>query len=165
MIQLGCGDDGGTSSKFPDDIDTNLTLDDVGASGLNKICNTFEDWVRDMYSGSLFVQAACTAAAVDSTDTAEACGDELQSCLDSPPPEVESLITSIRDQAGCSTISVEATGCSATVGQIEACLDDLAAAVDNVQFTLTCAAAGQPIDDNWWVIDIPASCSDIETSC
>jgi len=164
-FQVGCGDDGSTSDKFPDEFETNVTLDDIGQSGLNKICNTFEDWVRDMYSSSLFVQAACTASAIESTETASDCGDELQSCLDNPPSEVESLITTIRDQAGCGSLSVEATGCSATVGQIQDCLDALGDELDNIQFTLTCAAAGQTLDDGWWVIETPAACSSIETSC
>jgi len=60
---------------------------------------------------------------------------------------------------------VEATGCSATVGQIEDCLDALGDALDHVQLTLDCAAAGQPLEDDWWMIELPTACSDIENNC
>jgi hypothetical protein len=164
-IQPGCGESQDVVDKFPDDIDTSLTLDDIGEAGLNKICSTFEGWVLDQYSSTYWVQATCMAAAVDNNEDAGSCGDELQACLDDPPPEVEALIDSIQSQAGCSAIAVEATGCSATVGQVEDCLDALGAALDNVKFTLTCAAAGETLDPDWWVISIPSACTSIEAGC
>jgi hypothetical protein len=159
-----CGGDS-ASDKFPDDIDTDITLDQAGASGLNRICSTFEGWVRDQYSSSSLVEAVCTAQAIESTETAGDCADAVQECLDSPPAQAEALLDSILAQAGCSAIAVTAEGCASTVGKLEACLDALGDELDNVQLTLTCAAAGQPLDDGWYEIPLPAACAELQSDC
>jgi hypothetical protein len=155
-----CG--GGSAGDWlPDDLEREATLDTIGDAGYAKLCGAFEDYVLDMYRTSYLVQAACTAIAVENTADAAACGESVQACLDNPPAEATALVDMILAQAGCATVDVEPTGCSATVRQVESCLDALGAEVDQVEFTLTCAAAGQSLDDSWWQIDRPSSCSSL----
>ncbi len=75
------------------------------------------------------------------------------------------LLDDILKQAGCNTVDVERSGCLATVGQIRDCLDDLNGGVSELRYTLTCAAVGEPLDDDWWKIDMPQSCTTIENAC
>lgn len=153
------------SDRFPDDIDTGLTLDDLGDSAFNRLCSTFESWVRDQYASSPLAEAVCTHHAIENTETASECADSIQDCLDNPPPEAQALLNTVLTQAGCSAISVTREGCAATVGQIEDCLDALSAALDNLQLTLSCAAAGQTLDPGWYDISTPSACTAIESLC
>jgi hypothetical protein len=161
----GCDETTSTASdKFPDDIEDSITLDELGAAGYAKLCSTFEDYLYDQYSGSYFVQAMCTADAVENSADAESCGDSIETCLATPPPAIQSGIDSVLGQAGCSALLVDSEGCTATVRAAKQCLEDLESEVKNVRFTLTCAAFGQSLDD-WDVLELPASCMAIENNC
>ena len=159
----GCG--GGADGWLPDDIDREATLAQVGSAGYARLCSAFEDYARDQYTSSYLVQAVCTAIAIETTTTAAACGEQAVACKDNPPPEALAFLDRILAQAGCATVAVEPTGCAATVAQVQQCLDDLGTEVDEIQFTLTCAAAGQMLDDTWWQIALPPACATLKTAC
>ena len=58
---------------IPEDIDLDQTVDKLGAAGFAKVCNAFEDYVRDMYRSNRLIQLTCTAEALDTTANATAC--------------------------------------------------------------------------------------------
>jgi hypothetical protein len=156
---------GGASDWVPDDIDEEATLDTVGAAGLGRVCSAFSDFVHDQYRSSYLVQAVCTAHGIRTTTDAIACADAIDECLDTLPPSVEAELDSILNQASCPTVGVTAEGCSSTVSELTSCLDELGSGLDTLQFTLTCAAAGQPVPSNWWQLVVPSSCQALQTSC
>jgi hypothetical protein len=160
---------GGSSSTLddwvPDDVDTSTTVDRLGAAGFAKVCTAFEDYVRDMYRSNRLIQAACTAHALETTADATACGAAVEACLDELPPVVETELQMILDQAGCTALRVEQAGCSSTVSAFTDCLDALGAQLDTLELSLTCAAVGSPVPEDWWIIEPPEECYAIVRGC
>ena len=169
MLAVACGcSGGGTTSelpKFPSDIDSGLTLDHVGEAGLREVCSTFETWLLDQYRSSHLTQLGCLARAVENTNDAVACGEQLKMCIDNPPAEIGVLVQDVIDQAGCGAFTVSASGCEATVSQVYVCLEALADEVDRVQHSVTCAAVGEPLPSDWWRLSLPGACSTLEAEC
>ena len=166
VLGAGCGEPGGSSTDWvPDDLTSGQTVDEIGDAGYARLCSAFDEWAHDQYRSSYLIQAVCTAKGIENTETASACGDYVQECIDSPPAEAEALLDQILAQAGCTAVAVEPTGCAATVGQVQDCLDGLGAEVEAIEFTLTCAAAGQTLDPGWWMITPPAVCGEIASLC
>jgi hypothetical protein len=153
------------SDWLPDDIDRDATLDAIGDAGLGQVCSAFSDFVHDQYRSSYLVQAVCTAHAIRTTTDAIACADAVDACLDELPPAVDAELDAILDQASCPALGVEAEGCPSRVSMLKTCLDDLGASIERLQFTLTCAAAGQPVPENWSELVIPASCMALQDGC
>ena len=150
---------------LPSDIEESQTLDRLGAAGYQKLCDAFDDYVRDRYRSDRLVQAACIAEALQTTTDAVACGAAVDSCLDMLPPAVESQLEQILAQASCTTVAIEPSGCSSRVSQLKACLDALGAEVDRIMLSLTCAAVGSPVPADWWMIDPPEACTSIAAAC
>lgn len=163
LLVTACGDS--TSERFPSDIERNVTLDSLGDSAYQRLCSTFEGWVYDQYAASPMVQAVCTAIAVESTETAGECGEALQQCLENPPPQATAILDEILSQASCEAVAIEPDGCTSTVGQIQDCLDSLSSELDRIELTLTCAAAGQTLEPDWWRIQVPSECMALQTEC
>ena len=154
-----------TASCGGEDIDVDQTLDDLGEAGLDRVCEEARQTLIDMYSSSLMTQFICTADAIEKTTTAEDCATQVDACISNPPPSAVALLDQILAQAGCSAVTVETDGCLAPVSQLTGCIDALEGEIDRVQFTGTCAAAGQPVDDGWWQISIPAVCTSVDSEC
>lgn len=149
----------------PSDIDEQQTLDRLGAAGYQRLCGAFDDFVRDQYRSSYLIQAACTAHALQTTDSATACGAAVDACLDDLPAPVEAQLTQILAQADCSAAGVSAAGCSSPVSALTECLDALGSQIDQLQFSLTCAAFGSVVPADWWRISPPAACSTLAERC
>jgi len=163
---VACGDDdGGGGDWVPDDIDRDATLDAVGEAGYQRLCSAARDYALDQYRSSYLVEAVCTAIAIETTTTATECGDAITECIQNPPPAAVAQLDTILAQASCSTVDVEPAGCAATVSQLKECYDQLGVEVEELRFNLECQVAGQPVDDSWWRIDVPTSCSTLENMC
>jgi len=160
LLVTGC-----TSGWMPPDIQSNETLNTLGAAGYQRLCSAFEGYVRDEYSSNYFVQAICLYEGVTTTTSAIECGDAVNACTETMPPAAESLLSAILAQASCSTIGINPTGCAATVAQVKACLDAIEDQLKSLEFAATCAVAGQQVDDNWWRIPLPAACESLRTIC
>lgn len=152
LVACGDGDDGASRSE-------RLTQ-----AAYEQACASAESFLLDQYGGSYYVQALCTAAAVESTSDAASCGDELQACLDDPPAAIQAGVDAILTQAGCDALAIDPSACSSTVGRLKDCLDALEGAVANVEYTLTCAAAGQTLE-SWDIVEFPAECQLLESDC
>ena len=160
---------GGTSSSpgdwVPDDLEESQTLDRIGTAGYAKLCDAFEDYVRDRYRSDRLIQLACTANALQTTSDAVACGTAVDMCLDMLPPAVETQLQMILAQASCEHVAVTPGGCQSTVSQMKSCLDALGSQVDRIMLSLTCAAFGSPVPQDWWKIEPPAACDAIASQC
>jgi hypothetical protein len=166
LVVVACG--GSTPDVedwVPDDIDTGQTVDRLGAAGFAKVCGAFEDYVRDTYRSNRLVQAACTAEALQSSADAVACGTAVDACLNELPPVVEAQLEMILDQAGCTALGIDQAGCSSPVSVLTGCLDALGAQLDTIEFSLTCAAFGSPVPEDWWMIEPPEECYAILRGC
>ena len=139
------------------DSDNGSATERITQVAYQQACSEAEDFLVSRYSGDYFVQALCTAAAVEGTSDAQTCGQQLDDCINSPPPEIQAGIDAILDQGGCSLLSVNTATCSSTLGEIKACLDAIDGEVSSVKYTLTCAAAGQTLDD-WDLVSVPSEC-------
>jgi hypothetical protein len=159
-----CGSSG-SKDWVPSDIDENQTLDRLGAAGYQKMCGAFADYVRDMYRTSYLIQAACTAHALETTSDAVACGEAANACRNDVPAAVESTLDSILAQASCTAVSATPAGCSMPVSALTACLDALGERIDEIKFSLTCAAFGSPIPSDWYRIAPPPACSALASGC
>ena len=161
---MACG--GGASGDWvPPEIDTDQQLDRLGATGYQKLCGAFEDYVHDTYRSQLLVKAACTANALQTTDNATACGEEVDRCLDTLPPVVQTQLDQILAQASCSKAAIDPAACSSKVSALTACLDALGDEVDQIELSVTCAAFGSPVPQNWWMIPEPAACAALRSGC
>jgi hypothetical protein len=149
MILVGCGggDEGGGG------LDERITQ-----TAYAQACSEAEDFLVSQYSDDYFVQALCTARAVEGNLDAAACADDLDACINTPPAEIQQGIDAILGQAGCDAFSLDPSTCSSTVGELKACLDALSDEVSSLQYTLTCAAAGQTLE-GWDVVELPVACS------
>ena len=148
LVLAACGD----SDSDLDDPQARIT-----AAAYERACVEARDYLEAQYSGDYFVQALCTAAAVEGNTDAVSCGEELDECINNPPPAIQSGIDSILGQAGCSLLDVNTSTCSSTLGQIKDCLDAIDEEVSALQYTLTCAAAGQTLED-WDLVELPSVC-------
>jgi hypothetical protein len=158
-----CG--AGSGDWFPSDVDEDATIDRAGDAAVAKVCSAFEDFLYDQYRGSLLVEVACTARGIEQTTDSAACGDFVQDCIDNPPAEVDSTVSSILAQSGCSAVMYESMGCSKTISDLKACLDAIDAEVASLKYDVVCAAAGQPLPPNALTIETPAVCLEIENEC
>ena len=149
----------------PSDIDESATIDRLGAAGYGKLCSAFDDYVRDMYRTNILVRAACTAQALQSTETTAQCADSIDACVNDIPEVVETQLTMILAQAQCSAVGVMTDGCSSPVSALTTCLDDLGAQLDNIELQLTCAALGSTVPADWWRISPPSSCQALASGC
>lgn len=149
----------------PEDIDIDAAIDTLGTAGFAKLCGAFEDYVRDMFRSNRLIQLACTAEALDTTADAEACALSIDACVNMLPPAVESQLDTILDQAGCAALDVVPSGCPSPVSALKGCLDALSAQLDLIELELTCAAIGSPVPDDWWMIDPPAACMQLQEAC
>jgi len=156
---------GGAGDWVPADVDESETIDKLGAAGYAKVCSAFDDFVRDQYRTNLLVRAACTAQALQSTETTAECADYIDDCVNDIPAAVESQLTTILAQASCPAVGVMTSGCSSPVSALTTCLDDLGAQLDNVKLQLTCAALGSPVPQDWYKISPPASCTALASGC
>ena len=129
-----------------------------------RACDEARDFLVGQYSGSYFVQALCTALAVEGNTDAQECGADLDDCINNPPPEIQAGIDAILAQAGCGAFSINPSDCDTTLGALEACLGALESEVSSIQYTLTCAAAGETLD-GWDIVSFPSECSSLEADC
>lgn len=165
VLLAACGSTSSPSDWVPADLEENQTLDRIGSAGYAKLCDAFEDYVRDRYRSDRLLQAACTANALQTTTDAVACGASVDMCLDMLPPAVEAQLQRILAQASCTNVAVQPGGCQSTVSQMKSCLDALGTQVDRIMLSLTCAAFGSPVPEDWWMIDAPAACDTIASQC
>jgi hypothetical protein len=145
--------DGGTS-----------TTDRITQAAYNEACSQAEDFLVSQYSGSYFVQALCTAQAVENNTDAAACGQEIDDCINTPPPQIQAGIDSLLGQAACAVIDINPGACSSPLSKLRDCLSALEAELTSVQYTLTCAAVGQTLD-GWDIVDFPSECVALESDC
>lgn len=165
LLVTGVAACGASSDWFPSDLDENQTLARAGEAAAAKACDAFEDYLLDQYRESLFVEVACTALAVQNTADAGACGTYAHDCIEHPPAELEALVTTIVDGAGCAALDYQSSGCGKTLSELRACLDAAEGELDELKLSITCALAGQSLPPDALTIDTPAACTAIENAC
>ena len=129
------------------------------------MCSEFEGYLREQYTGSQLTQVACLAYGVKHSDDARACGERVDACIHTLPPEAESLINDILEEVSCDRLELEPSGCRATVAELEACLDGLDVLLSQLKYSGACATLGASIDENWWNVSLPQACLDLRNRC
>ncbi len=155
----------GGADWFPADVDENATLAAAGDAAAAKVCSAFEDYLLDQYRESLFVEVACTALGIEQTETAAACGDFVSDCINNPPAQVQTLVSTIVAGVGCDAVDYQSTGCGKTLSDLRACLDAASEEVTELRRTITCGLAGQALPAGALTIDTPPECTALELAC
>jgi hypothetical protein len=149
----------------PEHIDLDATVATIGDAAYGELCNAFENYVRETYASNHLIQLVCTADAIETTSDAVACANQADACLDTLPAPVEAELQMILDQAGCNALAINQNACVAKVKELKACLDALGDEVGTLELGLTCAAFGEPVPDDWWMIPPPDECTTNTTEC
>ncbi len=146
ILLIACGDSRVDQSK-----------EKITQAAYERVCQEADDFLTARYSGDYFVQALCLAEAVENSGDASSCGAQLDSCINNPPPEIQTGIDGILSQAGCNLLDINTSVCSSTLGEIRACLEAIDEEVMGLRYTLSCAAAGQSLE-GWDVLSLPDNC-------
>lgn len=160
-----CSSNGSSNDWVPSDIQRDQALSALGSAGYARLCSAFDDFVHDQYRSSSLVRAACMAHALETAEDAVACGEALDTCLDTLPPVVDQQLDAILAQASCGAISIDPSACPSTVSALKGCLDALGERVDQIELAATCAAFGSPVPETWWMIQAPPECTALAEDC
>ena len=100
---------------------------------------------------------SCTGTALGRTATNAACLDDVRMCVLQPFP----------GRAHLDCMSATSAGCSATVNQIETCIEDRARSYEQRAAEVQCTAAGNVTEILRLVsaIPLPASCNSLSAIC
>lgn len=152
-LALGCNGGGGISSGLPQD----RPVDQLTSEQIHQFCESVDDYLFRLYPVSEEHRVSCTASALGSTLTEAACQERVSACL------MEEFAG--RDHLDCSSGS--AGGCTATVDQLETCIEQRAASIEARAADVQCSAAGdlEEIGRLVSAIPLPASCSSLSTAC
>lgn len=162
---VGCIEASDTTGEDNTDTGTDTgARERITEAAYSRLCDEARELLVSQYSGNYYVQALCTAAAVEENTDAQSCGSDAQACIENPPAEIQAQIDSILAQADCSVINIAPSECDSPLNRLSACLDALDAEVASIQYTLTCAAAGSELD-GWDIIDWPEECEQLESEC
>ncbi len=149
MVAAACGgdDDGGSSG-----VDGDKRLDELSADEAADIC----DWGLSLVDPDQFERLDCYLEALLSTQDAEMCEEVAQECIDNIEPGDPTAGECIFEEP-------PACGSEVSVAEIEACLRDSVALIEDVVGAVDCDLSPEDIDD----VDLeqPASCALVEDKC
>jgi hypothetical protein len=129
-------------------------------------CESYEDFAHATLGSDLQTEATCTLTGV-TTELAGfgTCEDAVADCLESSGPEPEPL------DLDCENVtSLAPAGCTATVGEIEACVNALGSAIDGLRSRLSCELADDPeaiaeITAEFQTVFSQSECESLEDEC
>lgn len=149
----------------PRDVHPTERLEDVGNAGYRRICNAYEDHIREVYDDRKAEEMVCMAYAVKESDTRVGCEERMERCLDRMPEDAEDRLDDLLEEARCGRLDVSTSGCRVTVGELVTCLDAMEFELARVDVTMTCREVNASFDDDWWKIPLPQSCREIRDRC
>lgn len=121
-----CGDGGG--GGFSSGVDSSKPLNKLSASESEKICKAGQEWVKTSLEpklkefGCKLDSAFASALSPDDASARAACKMAFDMCLKAPPSMDMQM----------SACSAAPSTCTATVGEVEACINEYPAAFDEL---------------------------------
>jgi hypothetical protein len=135
----GCNN-GASSPTLDSGLPPSTSLGDLSAEEVTQICDGFEDLANELVGPERQRYVGCVAAGITTeiAGTGE-CAAARDNCLENGTTTPEPIELAC-EEAG----PVDFEGCEATVGQLEACANDLAASVDSIADSVSCALVDDP---------------------
>ena len=135
---------GGTSVPT---LDTGLPREtpanEVTPSEAQAACQRYEDVANEALGTDVQQRVACTVTGIVSQYSGGAsCAQASATCLASAPTNVTAV------DFNCETaVTFAPSGCTATIGELEDCVNAVAAGIDHFTTSLNCGLVGHP--DKW----------------
>ncbi len=132
-------------------------VNELSAADLDHLCHSVDEYLFRVYPVSEEHRVSCTGTALGRTATPAACLDDVRSCVLEP--------FTGRDHLACDMVT--SAGCTATVNQIETCIEDRARSIEQRASEVQCAVAGDTaaILGLLAAIPLPASCTSLSAVC
>jgi hypothetical protein len=136
------GDAQGGSGEINSGISSSKALSALTAQEAASGCEHMNDAVEAHFNRSSAKTGLCTLLGLALSPDESSCVSQRDACLKSESGD--SASSSPADEFECSDASVEGwQGCSATVGDLEACLNDMLGAFDTLLSSYSCKDAGK----------------------
>ena len=137
------GDAQGDAGEVLSGISSSKALSAVTAQEAARGCQQMKDAIAAHFSRSSARLGLCTVLGLALSPDESTCTSQRDVCLKDKSGEAASLVdTSLAFE--CSDTNTDGwQGCAATVGEMEACLNDMLAAFDTVLNSSTCADASK----------------------
>jgi hypothetical protein len=137
------GDAQGGGGEVSTGISSSKALSALTAQEAASGCERMKDSIEAHFNRSSAKTGLCTLVGLALSPDEATCTSQRDACVKSESGDGAS--SSPADEFECSDASVEGwQGCSATVGEMEACLNDILAAFDTLLSGYSCKDAGQP---------------------
>jgi hypothetical protein len=179
-VAMGCGGGGG-GSGFSTSVPASKPLNQLSAADATKLCMDTEAYLQAQLSAELSsTDFACRAVGLEvaalsadaSSTTAsvrQACQDAYTACLNSPADAGVGDIDAGTSSTDCTNAQQQLSTCSATVGQLSACVNEETSSVQSAfppcdQLTLTEVSAVTADGGTDPTTSGPA-CTAIDTAC
>jgi hypothetical protein len=148
-----CNGGGMIQSGLPQDT----PVDELSAADATRLCQSVDDYLFRIYPVTEEHRVSCTGTALSRTATEAACRDDVATCMMAD--------FAGRDHLDCT--SVETSGCTASVNQIETCIEDRARSFEQRAAEVQCTAAGdlEEIGRLITAIPLPATCTSLSAVC
>lgn len=144
-----CGDGDGPGSSG---VDGDKALTELSPDEATDLC----EWGLSLLDGDELERVDCYLEALLSTEDAAMCEEVAQACIeDIELPDPDDLECTFEDPPAC--------GSQVAVAEIEACVRDSVALIDDVIAAVDCDFNLEDIDD--LAIEQPASCGIVEEKC
>jgi hypothetical protein len=168
-----CGGGGGGSS-----VDTGLSetrlLSDVTPEEATNACEAIERSFTTRLSPETIVRAVCEMFGAVFTQNAADCRTMADTCVqDAENGDGDISLDELRQDFDCETESVgdDLEGCSATVGDLEACFEDTISLMESTLTRFSCQDAGtltqadREAMEGFGDLEPPASCQVLSEQC
>lgn len=148
-----CGGGGAISSGLPQTRPVN----ELTRAELDQLCESIDDYLFSIYPVTEEHRVSCTATALARTVTSAQCQDDVRTCMMEAFPG--------REHIDC--MSATTAGCTATVDQIETCIEDRARSIDQRTGEVQCSAAGNSTEIGRLAtpLELPPTCTSLSATC
>lgn len=148
-----CNGGGMIQSGLPQD----LPADQLTADQVDALCHSVDDYLFRVYPVSEEHRVSCTGAALGRTATSAACLEDVRPCM----------LEEFAGRAHLDCMRATSAGCTATVNQIETCIEDRARSFEQRAADVQCSAAGNTEEILRLIsaIPLPASCTSLSAIC
>jgi hypothetical protein len=132
-------------------------VDELSQGDVDHLCESVDAYLFRVYPVSEEHRVSCTAVALTRTAAQAPCEDDVRTCM--------TMEFAGRDHLDCT--SVTSAGCTATVNQIETCIEDRARSIQQRGAEVQCTAAGDlaEIGRLATAIPLPPSCTSLSAVC
>ena len=151
LLTMGCGSSG-SSVDLP--FEKDKAVKDLSADERQQLCKAGLEGLRDAYGAEL----CSLMGLVSDLAGEESCESARESCLD------ETF-----DTSSCEAGEAQPVNCDVTIGEVEACMNDMLALADDLMPEISCSSSLSDLQDidvgDFDDLEAPGSCKAIDEQC